>query len=99
MLDEIIFSPGKVTYNNFHIVSDKSLEDQWENLLEDLVQVEYDNSLILDIGWYPECDPKGHFTICLIKELDWDNPLEKINVRSKEEIIKAVKMIKAKYNL
>ena len=99
MLEEKIFASGKVIYNNFHIISDKSIEDQCEYLLEDLIQVEYDDSLLLDIGWYPECDPKGDFTIYLIREFDWDKPLEKINVRNIEEIINAVEMLKTEYCL
>ena len=41
-----IFAPGEVVYNNFHISSTKTMEEQWDNLHEDLIQVEYGGRLI-----------------------------------------------------
>lgn len=57
--------------------------------LQDLVfAVRSDESLLIDVGWYPPKDPRGVFCVQLIacaalepgqsdqKEYDWDNPVE-----------------------
>ena len=91
-IDEI-FAPGEVIYNNFHISSTKPIEEQWDNLHEDLIQVEYEDGLLLDVGWYPECDPTGRFIINLIQDYDWENPLKKIEAKSIDEMHKSINAI------
>ena len=95
VIDEKIFGPGIVTYNNYQICSDKSFDEQSENLLEDLVQVEYENGYLIDIGWYPECDPNGSFKLYLIKDYNWDNPVKVKEVKNTDEIIRVVSIYKA----
>ena len=95
MIDEKIFEQGKITYNNYQIVLEKNLEEQWENLLEDLIQVEYENGYLIDIGWYPECDPKGNLKILLIKDTDWEHPVIEYRASSTFDIYKAVSVMKA----
>ena len=91
-IDEI-FAPGEVIYNNFHISSTKTMEEQWDNLHEDLIQVEYEDSLLLDVAWYPECDPTGRFIINQIQDYDWENPLKKIEAKSIDEMYKSINAI------
>ncbi|MCR5771462.1 MAG: hypothetical protein K6G87_09560 [Butyrivibrio sp.] len=88
-----LFYPGEVIYNNFHISSTKTMEEQWDNLHEDLIQVEYEGGLILDIGWYPECDPTGRFIINLIKDYNWENPLKKIETKNICEMYSGINTI------
>ena len=55
MLD-IDFKSGKVIYNEFNIDFSKPLKLQIYNLNQDLLQVEYKNNYILDVGWSPDFD-------------------------------------------
>jgi hypothetical protein len=74
-----------------------SLENQFENLTEDLLQVHFNMSLILDIGWYPSFDPNGEFIIYLIQYDSWDDPIIKCTAKSisdlKGLIEKIIKLI------
>lgn len=88
-----LFYLGEVVYNNFHIISTKPIEEQWDNLHEDLIQVEYEGGLLLDIGWYPECDPTGRFIINLIKEYNWENPLKRIEAKNIGEMYRAINAV------
>jgi hypothetical protein len=67
----------KVLYNELYSLEEEiGLEDQSDLLKEDLLQVgSLDETYILDVGWYPEFDIKGHFEIKIIKKYDWENPV------------------------
>lgn len=69
------FYPGRVSYNTFNIDFDKPFKDQLEELNEDLIQVEYDDNYLLDIGWYPESDANGKLVIQLIYKNNWNDPI------------------------
>lgn len=87
---------GKVKYDEMNINFDIPFECQHENLTEDLVQVEYDDGLLLDIGWYPEGDPDGEIAVLVVQNYDWDNPVyeERCNdLPSLLNIIKAAERI------
>lgn len=43
--------------------------------------------MLLDVGWYPEGDPTGSYGIELIKNEDWENPLEDIMCTELKELI------------
>jgi hypothetical protein len=75
MLKNLDFKKGKIVYDDFDIKEMISFEDQVFSLKEDLFQVNYQDKYIIDIGWYPEFDPKGKFTISVIKDFDWINPI------------------------
>ena len=92
-LDESEFLPGKVTYNSFDISFDKPFEQQIFSLNEDLVQVEYENGYLIDIGWYPECDPKGKIILQLIHDNDWSNPAKTVSVTTLEALYEAIKQL------
>lgn len=46
--------------------------------------------LIIDLGWYPDSDPNGSFTLLAILNENWDKPLLKFSSRSKDEIVKTL---------
>ncbi|MDE6727964.1 MAG: GNAT family N-acetyltransferase [Oscillospiraceae bacterium] len=46
--------------------------------------------LIIDLGWYPDGDPNGKFTIRAILDRDWYEPLLEFSSRSKDEIVKTL---------
>ena len=56
--------------------------DQAGHLKEDLVQVEFPNGRILDVGWFPSFQAEGAFSISVIKGGDWENPIGKWNSRT-----------------
>jgi len=50
MLNDIDFDVGNIAYNEFHIDFDKNLCEQESSLTEDLLQVEYPNNYLIDLG-------------------------------------------------
>lgn len=54
---------------------DRPLGEQLDALDEDLIQIEFPNQIIVDVGWYPSHSPKGEFQVVLIKSYDWEKPV------------------------
>ena len=77
---------GKVTYNEFHIDFSVPYSDQIDALTEDLLQVEYDNGYILDVGWYPEFDSSGCFNVCVVTNCEWDKPIFSMRCGNESEL-------------
>ncbi|MDE7424423.1 MAG: hypothetical protein K2N51_12180 [Lachnospiraceae bacterium] len=42
---------------------------------ENLVQIEYENGYLIDLGWYPEYDSHGELIVQVIKNYDWESDL------------------------
>ncbi|KAA6473045.1 hypothetical protein DX928_22050 [Bacillus swezeyi] len=53
---------------------------------QDLLQLKHhEENLVLDVEWFPENDPAGHYAVKLIKDGDWKHPLEdKLCIHPKE---------------
>ncbi|MFT3927536.1 MAG: hypothetical protein QM778_33700 [Myxococcales bacterium] len=51
------------------------LLDQLADLKEDLAQVRYGTNVLLDVGWFPEFSDDGWFSVRVVVEPDWDEPL------------------------
>lgn len=70
-------------------------EDAWLfDFNQDLLQISHKTkNLLLDVGWYPEGDPAGSYGIELIKNEDWENPLEDIMCTELKELIKQLDYI------
>ena len=76
MIDNINWGKRVLSkYINFHIRSETSLSEQLLLLDEDLVQICYDGTYILDVGWYPAFNLEGSFKVVVIMDNDWDNPI------------------------
>lgn len=69
------FSPGRIVYENFSIEQDQEWIDQLDKLDEDLLQVEFPDDVILDLGWYPAFSHKGQFQVRVIRDFNWDAPI------------------------
>ena len=69
------FLKGKIIYNEFHIFPDIPLSQQIDELIEDMLQVEYMGNYMLDLGWYPELNTEGNFKLVVIKDFDWEFPV------------------------
>jgi hypothetical protein len=54
---------GIITYNDFDIDEARTFQDQEYSYKMDILQISFGNRYILDVGWYPEFDPKGHFWV------------------------------------
>lgn len=85
MLD-IDFKSGKVIHNEFNIDFSEPLKLQVYNLTQDLLQVEYKNNYILDIGWYPDFDINGSFNIYIIKDYNWENYIYRMQCKDEENL-------------
>lgn len=81
---------GIITYNDFDIDENIPFEDQWYMYKEDILQIRYGDRFILDVGWYPESNPEGHFAVRAILENDWMNPISKIECRTLSELKEAI---------
>ncbi|WP_036697530.1 hypothetical protein [Paenibacillus taiwanensis] len=77
MLTTIDFTPGKITYNEFHFEPQLPLAEQIWSLKHDILQVAFeDERFILDVGWLPEFDvERGNFIVVIVENYDWDHPI------------------------
>ncbi|WP_438420787.1 hypothetical protein [Bacillus siamensis] len=80
-----------VDYISLKDTDPKTLEandDAWLfDFNQDLLQISHKaKNLLLDVGWYPEGDPTGSYGIELIKNGDWENPLEDIMCTGLKEL-------------
>lgn len=81
----IIKTPYKIIYNYLYKNPPIQL------LMEDLLAIELPNGNYLDVGWYPQFNPKGVYKVILIPkdETIEDFPLL-LETKSLEEVIKYV---------
>lgn len=66
---------GEIVFNELSLKKEISLDEQFDSLKEDMLQIEFPDGYILDIGWRPSFDINGKFYICLIKDFDWEEPV------------------------
>jgi len=88
---------GEIVFNDLSLREDISLNEQLDFLKEDMLQVEFPDDYILDVGWRPSFDIKGKFYIYLIKNFDWEEPVYSSSAESvnslEEEINRAISKI------
>ncbi|WLI06084.1 hypothetical protein PSH66_26460 [Pseudomonas sp. FP597] len=70
-MSSLDFIKGNITYNKLSLLGNSTIEDQVHNLKEELLQVECPDGFLLDAGWFPSFDTKGHLQIKIIKNHDW----------------------------
>lgn len=62
-------------------------DDQIDLLVEDLLHIETPGgSIAIDVGWYPEADPSGHFVCMLVEDEAWEEPIERVTTRDAAEV-------------
>ncbi|GAB5343802.1 hypothetical protein [Pseudomonas fluorescens] len=81
------FLQGKVTYDELSMLQDSGVEHQAHHLKEDMLQVEYPNGFLIDVGWYPSFDAKGHFQIKVVKDYEWEFPTLTLTAQSIDSLI------------
>ena len=94
------FLQGKVTYDELSMLQESGIEHQAYHLKEDLLQVEYPDCFLIDVGWYPSFDAKGHFQIKVVKDYEWESPTLTLTAQSidalTEQLLLAQVLISAK---
>jgi hypothetical protein len=92
-IDSLNIYNGIMTYNDFDIDDKKPFEEQKWSHKCDIIQIEFGPRYTLDVGWYPEFDPTGHFLVQGIKDFDWLKPIAKKQCRSLASLKKAIEEI------
>ena len=82
-MKKLSFGDGKVIYDNFSIDFGKKFLEQKNNLLEDLLQIEYNDGYLIDLGWYPEFNKNGKLVLKIIYKVNYIKCL-KICILKKE---------------
>ncbi|WP_143288153.1 hypothetical protein [Calothrix rhizosoleniae] len=89
----------KVTHNRFYEFDphqNPTLEgvyqdNPWLVFVENLLQLQHTPyPFLIDLGWYPEADPKGNFRLSLIKNQDWNQPLRIYESKSGSAIVEKI---------
>jgi len=95
----INFWKGEIKYWELSDIKEyQPIELQIDLLKEDLVQVYYSKeNMYIDIWWYPSFNKDGYFILFLIKDNDWDNPIEKKSFQTIYELKNWISNIITKY--
>ncbi len=66
-----------ITFNDLKLIKSNTPlnEQKWELKLDLLQMVCKNNTIIIDVGWYPDHDINGTFRIKIIENSNWSNPL------------------------
>jgi hypothetical protein len=87
------------------VLSYRDTDKSWRQLKddldldEDLLQADYANGLVLDVGWYDDLQPNsatanpesgGAFCVQLIRNHDWESPVVSIFARDFQELSTAI---------
>ena len=87
--DILIKSKGKITYDDItHIDTSKDISKSIEELKEDLLQIEYKDHVLIDLGWHPSFNINGSFQLQIIKNNDWLKPIHKSTSDNWEKLLK-----------
>ena len=71
MFDKLDYGSGiKYKYVDFDYDNNKDLLEQLDILKEDLIQIQYNNGYIIDVGWYPEFSRNGLFKVYIFENAD-----------------------------
>lgn len=92
-IDSLNIYNGIITYIDFDIDEKIPFKEQKWSYKCDIIQIEFGPRYTLDVGWYPEFDPAGHFLVRGIKDYDWLKPIVKKKCRSLASLKKAIEEI------
>ncbi len=82
---------GTIIFDDFNIFEEISLAKQINELKEDMLQIDFPNGYILDIGWRPSFEIDGAFKLLLIKDYNWDDPVYSDSLTSVSELKISIK--------
>lgn len=66
-------------------------QEQLSELKEDLAQIAFSNGNLVDIGWYPEFDREGAFSVTVIQNSNWDQLLYQKSTSDLREVAAAIR--------
>jgi hypothetical protein len=72
---DLAFITGEISHDDLSLLASEDLSTQAGDLKEDMLQVKYPSSILLDVGWYPSFDLDGLFQIRVIRDYDWNDPV------------------------
>lgn len=87
---------GEILYLEMDIDLKKKFEEQHWSYKEDMLQIGYRNSYIIDVGWIPEHDEKGSFILTVIKDFNWDEPLVRKKIKDIHDLKKNLEIENSK---
>lgn len=70
---KIDFAPGKITW----MTTDADYRQ------EDMLQVEFPGSVILDMGWY---EGTGSYKILVVRDYNWDSPVYSVSTDDESKL-------------
>lgn len=89
-----------VRYNELREIAPEKLladDELWVYMNQDLMQVESrDETMLIDVGWYPDNDPSGHFGIKVVVEEDWERPIVSTQASTLRELIDRLEALLAR---
>jgi hypothetical protein len=96
-IQSLHITDGKIIRDNLNIDESVSLKDQINLLHNKLLEIEWNNRFLLNVGWHPEKDLDGSFIVQVIKDRDWGDPVFRIKCCTvaslKRVIIQAIEII------
>lgn len=96
-------SGWEVVINKFldvDVTQCSSEEDVWLDLTQDILHIRSTikkNKIGIDLGWYPENDSTGAFHLIVIEDGNWEEPLQEIDSRDKDEIVNQIETFLLRY--
>lgn len=82
---------GNVTYDDISFLTEEfNSKDQVDYLKEDMLQIEFPEDILFDVGWRPSFDEEGAFYVSVIKGLDWESPILQKKVSNITEVRKVL---------
>ncbi|MDG3044902.1 hypothetical protein OE903_17200 [Bacillus sp. B6(2022)] len=45
------------------------------------------SSITLDVGWYPDLSSDGNYLVLIVKNTDWDNPIQEFSSDDYSKVI------------
>ena len=96
-------SGWNMVINTFYYIKLSEMEKDnklYITLSQDLMYIEKKGrkvTLGIDVGWYPDMDPDGCYRILVIRNAEWEKPLEKYESRDIDDIIIKVEEFLEKY--
>jgi hypothetical protein len=67
---------GTVTYDDISfLTTELNLREQAYYLKEDMLQIEFSEDFLIDVGWSLSFDENGAFNVTMVRNQEWDRPI------------------------
>lgn len=88
LLENITLTYGKILYLDMDIDLKKNFEEQKWSYKEDMLQIGFDDTFTIDVGWTPEHESNGHFVLTVVKNYNWYKPLVRTKIKNFDDLKK-----------